>query len=42
MQGSSGDTDVNNRLTGMVAGEEGEGRTNRESTVKTYTPPYVK
>ena len=39
--GSSGDTDIEYRLVDTVWGE-GEGGTNGESSVETYTPPHVK
>ena len=37
MQGSSGDADIRNRLVDMGWGEEGEGGTNGESSMETYT-----
>ena len=40
MQGSSGETDIENRLVYMGWG--GEGGTNWESFIKTYILPYVK
>ena len=41
LQGSNGDTDIEKRLTDTT-GREGEGGTNRESRMETYTLPYVK
>ena len=41
-QGSNGDADTENRLTDIGSGEEGEGETNGESSMDTYTLPYVK
>ena len=40
LQGSSGAADIENRLMDMVG--EGEVKTNRESSIETYTLPYVK
>ena len=40
MQGISADTDIENRLVDTVG--EGEGRTNGEDSIETYTLPYVK
>ena len=40
LQGISGDTDIENRL--WTWGGEGEGRTNGESSMETYTLLYVK
>ena len=40
LQGSNGDTDIENRLVDMV--REGEGGTNGENSVETYTRWYVK
>ena len=39
-QGSNADTDIENRLVDTVG--EGEGGTNWESNMETYTLPYVK
>ena len=39
VQGSSGDTDIEKRLVDTVG--EGEGGTNRESSMETYTLPHV-
>lgn len=41
MQGSNGNTGMENRLVDTV-GEEGEGGMNGESSMGTYTPPYVR
>ena len=38
---SSGDTDVENRLTDKGVGEEAEGEMHRGSGVEAYTLPYV-
>ena len=40
LQGSSGDTDMKNRLVDTV--EEGEGGMNGKSVMETYTLPHVK
>ena len=40
MQGSNGDTDIENRLTDTVG--EGVGGANGESSMESYTSPYVK
>ena len=43
LQGSSGYTDIENRLMDkVVEGEEGEGGIYGESNMETYTLPYVK
>ena len=42
MQGSSGDTDIENRFMDKGGGEVGEGERNGESTVEAYTLPYAK
>ena len=36
MQGSNGDTDIENRPMGMVGGEEGEGKMYGESNTEIY------
>ena len=41
LQGSNGHTDIEKRLTDTT-GREGEGGTNPESRMETYTLPYVK
>ena len=41
LQGSSGDADIENRLMDL-GWEEGEGGMNAESSMETYTLPYVK
>ena len=38
-QGGNGDSDIENRLVDTVW--EGDGGTNRESSMETYTLPYV-
>ena len=40
--GSNEDADIENRLTDMDSGEEGEGEIKGESSMKVYIPPYVK
>ena len=40
MQGSNEDADIGNRLVDPVG--EGEGGTNGESSMETFTLPYVK
>ena len=40
LQGSNGDSDIENRILDMVG--EGEGETIRESGIKIYTLPYLK
>ena len=40
LQGSNGDADIENRL--VDTGREGEGGMNWESSIETYTWPYVK
>ena len=45
LQGSSGDTDIENRLRNMMGGggiQEGEGGVYLESNMETYTLPYIK
>ena len=42
MQGSNGDTDIENTLMGMGGGEEEEGEMNGESSKEAYTLLYVK
>ena len=44
MQGINGEADIDNRLMDMggEGGKEGEGGTNGESNMETYTLPYVK
>ena len=45
MQGSSGDTDIENRLVDTHGGQGGRGRkggTNRESNTETYILAYAK
>ena len=36
MQGTSGETDIENRPMDIVGGEEGEGEMHRESDMETY------
>ena len=40
LQGSNGDADIDNRLVDTVG--KGEGGTNWESSIETYTWPYIK
>ena len=40
MQGSDAHADIENRVLDVVG--QGEGGTNRESNIETYTLPYVK
>ena len=42
MQGSNGDADTENRLMDTGRGEEGEGKTNGDSSMETHTLPYIK
>ena len=42
MQDSNGDADIQNRLVNMGYQEEADGGTNGESSMETYTLPYVK
>ena len=42
MQGTNGDTDIQNGLVNMGQWEEGKGGTNGESSIETYTLTYVK
>ena len=39
MQGSSGEADIENRFVDTAG--EGEGRTNGENRMETYTLPYI-
>ena len=41
MQSSSGDVDIQNRLTDKGGEEEGEGEMNGESSMDSYTVTYV-
>ena len=42
MQGSNGDTDIENRPRHTCVGKEEEGEINRENSVEAYTLPSVK
>ena len=42
LRGSSGGADIEHRLTGMGGWREGESGRNGESSMETYTLPYVK
>jgi len=42
LQGSNGDTDIENRFMDKDQGEEEEGGMNGESSIEAYTVPYVK
>jgi len=42
LQGSGGDTHIENRFMNKGGGEEGEGEMNGESSMEAYTLPYVK
>ena len=42
LQGSNGDTDIENRPRDKCVGKEEEGEMNRENSVEAYTLPSVK
>ena len=42
LQGSNGDTDIENRHMDMGEGEKGEGGMYGQTNMETYTWPYVK